>query len=137
MGATNTTSELKSPGVPIIVQMLLTTAVGDQVDIRTQMLSLSIFEDIFSPVLTGEITLLDNIGLFDHLPISGNEKLTVQFYSYGYSPQNDPVNFLWRTFDVLMVTNTTLPNDYSKKYTLVFASPELKLNETTKISQAW
>ena len=130
-------TELKSPGVPIIKQMLMTFASGATLDIRTQMLGLTIFEDIFAPVLQGEITLLDNIGLFDHMPISGNEKLTVQFYSYGYSPDNDNTNFIWRTFDILNVSNVSYPNDYSKKYTLVFASPELKLNEMTKISKAW
>ena len=102
------------------------------------MVQLVIHEDIFAPVLQGEITLFDNIGLFDYLPISGNEKLTVQFYSYGYSPDhNENIDFIWRTFDILMVTNVTAPNDYTKRYTLVFASPELKLNECTMISKAW
>ena len=137
MAVTNSTAFMEGPGQPVILQMLLTTALGDVIDIRAQMVSLKIYEDIFAPVLSGEITVLDNICLFDHLPISGNETISIQFYSYGYSPQNDPLNFIHRTFDVLKVTNTTLPNDYSKRYTMVFASPELKLNESIKISKSW
>lgn len=129
--------ELKSAGTPVIELMVLTTAVGDKIDISTQLVNLVLFEDIFSPVLNGEITVADNIGLFDHLPISGNETLTVKFYSYGYSTQNTPVNFIHRTFDILKVTDITLPTDYMKKYTLSFASPELKKNETIKISKSY
>lgn len=129
--------ELKSAAIPVIELMVLTTALGDKIDISTQLINLVLFEDIFSPVLNGEITIADNIGLFDHLPISGNETITVKFYSYGYSLQNTPVNFIHRTFDILKVMNITQPTDYMKRYTLIFASPELKKNETIKISKAY
>ena len=79
-----------------------------------------------------------NAGYFDTLPISGNEKLTLKFYSYTYSKENNhPVAFIHRTFDVLKIKNITENNDYSRKYSLFFASPELLKNETIRISKAY
>lgn len=130
--------ELKSVQTPVITYMYLTTALGDKIDIRLQMVSLTLYEDIFSPVLNGEIDINDNLGMFDNFPISGNETLTVKFYSYGFDQQKPPlIEYIHRTFDILKITNITTPNEYTKRYTLLFASPELKKNETIKISKAY
>lgn len=129
-------TELKTLGTPIIDTMVLTTVLGQQIDITLQFRQFIIYEDIFSPVLTGELLLEDNLGMFDHFPISGNEKLSILFYSYGYGDP-DPLNYINRTFDVLKVENVELKNDMTKIYTLIFASPELKKNETIKISKGY
>lgn len=129
--------ELKGAGAPTIAILNLTTCVGDVLDVSAQMDALVIFEDIFSPVLTGNITINDTLGLFDKVPIIGQEKLTVKFYSYNYATDNEKIDFIHRTFDVLKITNITTPTDYSKRYVLHFASPELKKNETIKISRAF
>jgi hypothetical protein len=128
----------KSAESPIFEKLSLITVVGDEIDVFGQLISLNIYEDIYSPVLTGDITLLDNINLFYKIPICGQEKLTVRFYSWNYDPVNNlKVNYFHRTFDVLRVTNVKQVNDYSTMYTLHFASPELLKNETIKISKAY
>lgn len=129
--------QVNQAGSPVIELMLLTTCLGDQIDISTQLVGLTVYEDMFSPVLTGEAIITDNIGLFDNLPISGNETLTIKFYSYGWSPTNNPMDFLHRTFDVVKIVNISEPTDYMKQYSLILASPELKKNEYTKISQSY
>lgn len=128
----------KSAETPIYELLTLTTVNGQQIDVLTQMLNMEIYEDIFSPVITGSITLLDNINLFYKLPICGEEKLTVKFRSWNYDPSgNQKVNYFHRTFDIIKITNVNQLTDYSMQYTLQFASPELKKNETTHISKAF
>ena len=131
------TYTLKTAGAVVIEDLTLTTCLGDTINIQPQMVSININEDMFAPCLTGSIQLEDGIGLLEKLPISCNEKLTILFYSYDYSPLNRECDFFHRTFDILKITNITSITDYTKSYVLHFASPELKMNETIKISKAY
>lgn len=131
------TIQTKSAGTPSIEILTLTTAIGDKIDITHLMVTLEIFEDMFSPTLTGNIIVRDTLGLFDKLPISGNEKLTVKFWSYNYDPSNDPLNFIHRTFDVIKITDYQQTKDYMKSYKLHFVSPELTKNHNLVISKSF
>lgn len=130
-------STMHSSSTPIIEKLVLTTCVGSQLDITPQLNTFTIFEDMFYPCLTGEISVTDAIGMLDQFPISGNETLHIRFYSYDYSSNNNKLDYLDRTFDVLKVTNITQINHDTKTYTLHFASPELKMNELIKISKSY
>jgi hypothetical protein len=132
-----TQNYLLTAGTPIIEKLVLTTCLGQTLDITPQLVSFAINEDMYFPCLTGTIHISDGIGMFDQLPIAGNEKLTIKFYSWDYADNNRTCDFIFRTFDVLKVTDIKQVNDYTKNYTLHFASPELKLNETIKISQSY
>lgn len=128
---------LQGGSTPNIDILVLTTCLGDHIDIRPQLSSFTIYEDMFFPCMTGEITVTDSIGLFDKLPIAGNETLTIRFFSWDYDPNNRAIDFIHRTFDILKITNVKQINDNTKTYTLHFASPELKINETIKISKSF
>lgn len=131
------TLSLQGAATPVIDILVLTTCLGDLLDIRPQMSSFVIYEDMFFPCLTGEINIADSIGMLDKFPIAGNETLTIRFYSYDYDKTNRTVDFIHRTFDILKITNIKQINDNTKTYTLHFASPELKKNETIKISKSF
>lgn len=128
---------LKAAGIPSIEIIDLITCLGDKIDIIPLFQGLVLYEDIFAPCLNGNITISDTLGLFDKLPISSNEKLVIKFYSYNYSDQNQAINYIHRTFDVLRVDNLTNTKDFQKVYTLYFASPEYKQNELLKISKSY
>ena len=130
--------ELKGATTPVFDALILNTEAGDAIDLAPLLLEMSLFEDIFSPVLTGYITIYDTINLFDTLPINGSETLTTKISSWNYSrDKNKDVDYLHRTFDIVRVTDISAVNDYSKQYTLHFASPELKINEGTQISKGF
>jgi len=118
------TDNLKVPGVPVIDYLALTTVNDTRLDLTPLLLSLNIYEDMFSPVMTGNITITDTINLFTDAPIVGNEKLTVKFYSYGYEPA-DEVDVIHKTFRITKVTDVQQSNDYTKVYTLHFTSDYL------------
>lgn len=122
---------------PRIEALELIFSDGFILPIYEQLLQMQVFEDIFSPVLTGQLFLNDNINLFNDFPIIGEEKLHIKFKSWNYSNTNRDVDFIHRTFDIIKISNIEQPNDSTKTYVLHFASPELKKNEAIKISKAY
>lgn len=128
--------QLQTAGAPVIDILALTTSEGDKIDLAPLLVNLVLYEDLFSPVLTGTITINDTIGLLNRLPLVGNEQLTVKIYSNIYSSKN-PIDYLHRTFDINRITDIDSPNDYSKQYTIHFASPELRKSELIKISKGY
>ena len=130
---------LLTAGTPVIIMLLLTTVLGgtNQIDILPQMLNFVIYEDMYAPCLAGEITVEDALGMFDKFPICGGETLTISFQSWNYDDNNRTVDQFLRTFDILKITNINQKNDFTKTNTLHFASPELKKNETMRISKTF
>jgi len=128
---------IKAAGTPTIEKMILTTCLGDKIDIAPIFQGLILYEDMFSPCLNGKITISDTLGLFDKLPISGNEQLTLKFYSYNYSSENQAIDYIHRTFDIIRIDDVNQIKDFQRVYSLYFASPEYKTNELSKISKSY
>ena len=129
-------NEIQTATAPQIDVLTLTTVVGDKIDLTPLFLSLDIYEDIFSHILTGKIIINDTLDLFSKIPICGQEKLTFKIYSKDYKPTSK-INYLHRTFDIIRITDVIQVNDYTKSYTLHFASPEFKMSESFKLSKAF
>lgn len=128
--------EIQDLGQPTFKYCQLNLNTGDSVDVLSWLVEAIIYEDIFSPTLTGYITLRDTVNLFDRVGISGLESFTLKFWSNGYADPNN-LNYIHRTFRILKVTDISLVNEYTKEYTLWFASPELLINERLKLSRAY
>tara|TARA_R100000458_G_scaffold45079_1_gene43248 strand:- start:750 stop:2192 length:1443 start_codon:yes stop_codon:yes gene_type:complete len=71
------------------------TAIPESVDILELVNSFSIFEDINSPFVVGEVTISDRLNMIDRVPIVGNEKISIFFRT----PTNDRLRFM--TFRVV------------------------------------
>ena len=52
---------------------------------------LNFYEDIYSPIVSGDITLTDTVGLIESFPIIGEEILEVSFSTAGVAPPPIPV----------------------------------------------
>lgn len=128
--------ESKDISEPIFDYCQLTTNLGDKVDILSWVTELILYEDMFSPVLRGYVTVRDPIGFLDRVGISGLESFTLKFWSYLYQDP-DKLNYIHRTFDILKITDIQDVNEYTKEYSLWFASPELLKNELIKISAGY
>ena len=65
-----------------ILDIKITNATGsDTKDVRAQILSLSVFEDIQEPTIFAELILEDQIALVQKLPIVGEETIVISFKS--------------------------------------------------------
>lgn len=130
-------TQLQGDKTPIYEQILLITKQGDRINLGPLLIELNIYEDLFSPVMTGTLTFDDRVGLFDNVPLSGKEKFVFKGYSWNYDKNNKPVNFIHRAFDIVRITDIVQLNDYTKRITLHFASPELIKNETMLSSKGY
>ena len=108
---------------------------------------LDIYEDLFSNVLRGTFTFIDNQGLAEKIPIIGDETLILSFSTPGAGSKQETVpddletgtaseevfEQLFRVYDC----KETTTGESSKIYKLFFVSPEYISSTKTKISKGY
>jgi len=116
-------------------ELSITSSNGKKVDIFPQLVELSIFEDIYSPTLSGKITLADSVDLFAELPLSGFEFLTVTLSK----PGNWSFFVLEKTFRIykMEMEETNQATASAQAYTLYFCSEENLISSSKKISKSY
>ena len=107
----------------------LTNGKGMVYNITSMVAELSIFEDIFSNTLSGELVIADGNGASDIMNVTGNDKLTVELF-HGEDIQI-------HEFYVYATTNRIRNNNTSEVYKLQFCSLESILNENTRLYSAF
>lgn len=104
--------------------------VGATADIRDAIVRLDIFENMFSPTLTGQVQIQDSVNLSSFVPLLGFEVLRIKFHSMNRGQR--------RTYEVPLAvynqTNRTTLNAGTEKYTLGLASPELIASTGRQVS---
>lgn len=107
-------------------------------DLRPVINRLVVYENIFSPVLTGELFIIDNASLTSTIPLMGIEQVNIGFSATDaqgnvrYYGNSSPI-----TFAVYNQTNRMPVNQGTEQYRLGLVSPELfKLTEK-RVSKAY
>tara|TARA_B100002019_G_scaffold54947_3_gene47141 strand:- start:50018 stop:51436 length:1419 start_codon:yes stop_codon:yes gene_type:complete len=95
---------------------------SDPLILSNFMVEMTIYEDIFSPYMHGNILIADSKDLINGLGIHGGESITIKFRTT--SLEDAPENILERTFIVSGIYNRGMINDRQQTYTLKFCSPE-------------
>ena len=109
---------------------------GGIVDLTKMFTRCEITENIFSPYVSGYIDIGDATGLFERIPIIGEEVLHISFQSVGADIPEDKID---RYFRVVKVTNFNIDpkNDRLVTYTLNFTSIEYVINLATKVQKCY
>lgn len=109
------------------------TASGQRTEIKKLMISLDYYEDIYSFVTSGSITILDGQGFPELLQLTGNEFIEINFGKY-----KDAATTTDQIFRVYkMGERTPHGNLNTQTLTLYFCSEELLLSEQTKITRSY
>ena len=102
---------------------------------------LSIFEDLYSNVLRGSITLRDSGGNLESLPIIGEETLVINAHTTGADDLSPSLSgksqVIDNVFRVVSISNITEEKDRVKVYTLNFISPEYVENLSKKVQRSF
>jgi hypothetical protein len=115
-----------------IDKLSITTVSGKEYDLKYLMVDLSIFEDIYSFVMSGYLLLKDGVGLIEKMNLTGNELITINF-GKSSNDGGDPLYFrLYSIPSRKPVGN--LSTEYIKLY---FCSEELLISERTKITKSY
>lgn len=124
-------SELTIPFLGTYRSVKLKNKDGKEYNITSVVFEISIFEDLFSNSLSGELLMADNVGASDWMHLTGNEKLTIEIFA---EPGSDEVEI--KEFYVYSATSRLRNNPTSEVYKLQFVSFESVLNEHTRVYSA-
>lgn len=114
-------------------ELAISTANGRKYELRQLLVELSYYEDIYSFVISGHITLIDAQGLIETLNLTGNEYIDMIFSKDGNKKTEIKKSFrVYKSGPVIPSENLN-----SQVYTLYFCSEELVLSEQTKISKSF
>ncbi len=104
------------------------------VDIKSLMVEISYYEDIFRGSVTGEVLISDSISMIDRLGLCGGEYLNLVFRKTKDEEKTDGV---FRRFRIYRVSERILKTQETENYTLHFCSEEFFNSEQLKISKSY
>lgn len=111
------------------------TDFGQSFNVRSMVIELSFFEDLYSFVTSGYIILKDAVGLIEKFKLDGNEFIEIK---YGKTKRENEDAKVARRFRLYKVGNRNPVGNLNAEYiTLYFCTEILLLSEQTKISKAF
>ena len=110
--------------------LTLSNFAGKTINLLPFFLGIDIQEDIFMPVVSGNITLLDNSNLYENFPIIGEETISITYKDFYSKP-------ITRVFSVYSIGAREKTTEKGSVYVLNFCSPELMYNRQAKYSKAY
>jgi hypothetical protein len=111
--------------------LILNTSKGDW-DLKPLLVEFSYYEDIFSFVVSGSLTIRDALGYISYFQLDGTEILNISLGKFEDGPKIDLALRVYKVDNRKSVGNMT-----SEYYTLHFCSEELILSEQSKISKSF
>ena len=108
-----------------------------RLDIRNLIVEFNIYEDLTSPFLSGDMTLLDATNAIQQLPITGFERLEFFFRSPGTEKGFDFSIKSGHPMFVYALENRQGANPRSQMYTLKFISMEAIRDNIERVTQAF
>lgn len=102
-------------------------------DVMPYVQKIDIYESIFDNTLSGSITLLENVGLTEYLPLVGVEVLALIFeIDTGTGPK-----VFARTFRIVTLKHQSFPRHDFRLYTLQLVTHEFVQSLSSRISRAY
>jgi len=111
-------------------KLILYTSGGDVINVRKMFLELNLYEDLFSPCMTGTLTLADAQDLLSNFRFHGNEFLELELDK----PSMDaPIKKIFRIYKIANKSaDINLQN-----YTMYLASEEMIISPQSLISKSY
>lgn len=122
---------LRFAGDVTIDRVVITTSAGAFKEIQGQVLQIQIFEDIFSPFITGVLSIKDTLDLTNVLPLIGEEYLDLKVVT----PQLDAK--IEGRFYIYKMADKVALGDRSAAYELYFVSAEAVVDMNKRNSKVY
>jgi len=117
-----------------LTDLRLYTGSGEVINLGSIYLALDIYENIFSNVLTGTLTIADTNNLIMNAPITGQEFLSFKITTP--TLDNVPIDFTEHVMAIYKI-DLRKPERGNEIFQLHFCSPELLRNSRTRLSKAY
>jgi hypothetical protein len=114
-----------------LTSITIVTSTGDSVDIKNIMIELNLYEDIFSPVMTGSVTVGDAGDIISSYKLHGNEWIAI---SVDKPSLGKPIKKIFRIYKI---ANRSFGTTALQNYVIYFCSEELILSTQNLISKSY
>ena len=104
-----------------------------KISIRSQVLEINIYEDIFTKGLSGNVVVVDNQNVPNHLPLTGFERIEFKLNTPGIAKGFDFTSVTGHPMYIYKISARRELAPRTQMYVLNFASKEILTNETKKI----
>jgi hypothetical protein len=125
--------ELRFAGDVSIEKCDIFTSGGLRQDIAAQVIAITIYEDIFSPFISGSLTVRESFDLVNLFPFVGEEMVEIEIVT----PTLEENKNIRGTFYIYKMTDRVLLGDKLVAYVLHFISPEAVIDLNKKISKVY
>lgn len=125
-----TSERLRFAGDVNIEKLELKSVNGFYQDISNQVIGIQIFEDIFSPFITGTLIIKDSLDLLNVFPLTGEEYLSIRI-----STPTLPRGAIEGEFYIFKMTNREVLGDRAIVYELHFITQEAVIDMNKRISK--
>jgi hypothetical protein len=116
-----------------IVELKLITSFNEAFDVTQIFDELNIFDNVFTPCMSGNILIKDAQNLINVLKLNGDEYLKITI-DKGESVDEESF-FFQKVFRIYKITNRRKESLTSESYVLHFFSPEFLLSQQIKVNQ--
>lgn len=126
--------KLRFAGDVNLVAVEIIGAKGQFLNIKGLVIEVQIFEDVYSPFITGKIILQDSLDLINHFPFIGQEFIRIEVRTPTFSEDKKIIN---ENFYLYKMTNREQVGDKAVMYELHFISPESIYDSNLRFSKAF
>lgn len=131
------TQNVTSPGSCKIHSAVIINSKGQYIDVTNQLYQVRLFEDMFSPFITGELILSDSASTAQLLPLIGEELFVLDIETPYLTDKGQPFNRMTKTFYIYKMGDRENLAQKNVVFTLYIMSVEAFIDANTKISQTF
>ncbi len=133
---TDTNKLASAAGTFKILNLTLLSSSGNSYDIKTKFKDLHIFEDIFSPFISGKITLVDTSDVIDLFSKHSTDLLQIDLVSLGLE-ESDQKNRVSGTYWIYKRGDRIMTAERTIEITLFFATMEMMIDTHTVVKHSY
>ena len=128
---------LQHAGQFIVDDLRLVTTTGLEIDLKTLVLGITLFEDINTMTVTGTISIADSANIVSNGPILGQEYLHLKIRTpFENEEESSTIDFSQNAFFVYSISKRQKINNNIQGFVLNFASQELIKSQRLKVTQS-
>jgi hypothetical protein len=125
--------KIRFAGDVSIENVSVVTSKGMIQNITNQTLAIDIFEDMFSPFMSGMITVKDSLDFVNIFPFVGEEYVNLKVYT----PSLEESNYINQQFYIFKVSDRIITGDRTVVYNLHFISKEAIADVNKHVSKCY
>ena len=118
-----------------IKEIKLFTSSGNVIDLSEAVITMNIYEDIFSPSITGTLGIVDTNAIIMNAPITGQDYLSFKITTPGL--ENQSIDFTENVMSIYRIDTRVSVSSGTEVFTLHFCSPEGLRDNRVRVSKSY